>query len=244
MGHEAIICKDKRQQHYDEEAKTTYQEKEDHMFVATCFSSMESCERWLIGSGCTNHVTYNKKLFTQLGEASSSKVRMGDGKHIAVKGKGTIAISTCSGKKFISDVLFVPKIDQNLLSVGQLIEKGIRVVFEDRSCLIKDAKGKDIFKVRMKGKSFALYPLMEEQIAFPENGNVTNLWHKRLGHYHYQGLLQIKSKEMVNGLPELASHVPQFKLCKIGKFTRNLFHKATWRATRKLQLVHIDIVSP
>ena len=39
---------------------------------------------------------------------------MGDGKHIAVKCKGIIAISTCLGIKFISYVLFVPEIDQNL----------------------------------------------------------------------------------------------------------------------------------
>ena len=75
------------------------------------------------------------------------------------------------------------------------------MVVEDKSCFIKDTKGKDIFKVRMKGKSFALNPLMEEQIAFPEKENVTNLCHRRLRHYHYQGLLQMKSKEMVNGLP-------------------------------------------
>ena len=56
---------------------------------------MESYESWLIDSGCTDHMTYNKDLFTQLGEASSSKVRMGDGKHVTVKGKGTIVISTC-----------------------------------------------------------------------------------------------------------------------------------------------------
>ena len=84
------------------------------MFVDTCFSSMESCESGLIDNGYTNRMTYNKELFTQLGEASSSKVRMGDDKHIAVKSKGTISISTCSGTTFISNVLFVPEIDQNM----------------------------------------------------------------------------------------------------------------------------------
>ena len=49
-----------------------------------------------------------------------------------MEGQGTIAISTCSGTKFISDVLYVPEIDQNLFSVGQLIEKGYKVVFEDK----------------------------------------------------------------------------------------------------------------
>ena len=116
---------------------------------------------------------------------------MGDGKHIVVKGKGTIAILTCSNTIYFRWIICL-EIDQNLLSVGQLIEKGFKVVFMDTSCL----------KVSMKGKSFTLNPLVKEQIAFPAKGNVTNLWQKRLGHYHYQGLLQMKSKEKVNGLPD------------------------------------------
>ena len=92
-----------------------------------------------------------------------------------MEGKGTVAISSCSGTKFISDVLYVPEINQNLLSVGQLIEKGYKVVFEDKSCLIKDEVGQDILKVKMTGKSFALNPLEEEQIAFPIRENITEV---------------------------------------------------------------------
>ena len=86
---------------------------------------------------------------------------------------GTVAISSCSGTKLISDVLYVPEIDQNY-----------KVVFEDKSCLIKDVVGQDIFRVKMRGKSFTLNPL-EEQIAFPIKENITDVWHKRLGHYHH-----------------------------------------------------------
>ena len=242
MGHEAVICKNENQ--HGEEAKTVGQEEEDHLFVATCFSGIESSESWLIDSGCTNHMTHNKDLFRELSNANSSKVRVGNGTYIAVKGKGTVAITTFSGTKFISDVLYVPEIDQNLLSVAQLIEKGNKVVFEDKVCLIKDADGKDIFRVKMKGKSFVLNPLEEEQNAFPIKENITELWHKRLGHYHYQGLLQMKSKGMANDLPELDDYIPNCKACQFGKQSRRPFPKATWRATKKLQLVHIDIAGP
>ena len=73
---------------------------------------------WLIDSSRSNHMTHNKSLFKEWCEITSSKVRVGDGKHIAVKGKGTIAIPTCHGTKLITDVLYVPDIDKNLLSVG------------------------------------------------------------------------------------------------------------------------------
>lgn len=98
-------------------------------------------------------------------------------KYIALNGKGTIAISTHLATNLISNVLYVPDIDHNLLSVGKLIEKGYKVLFENKSCSIKYANGKDIFKVKMKGKSFVLNPL-EEKITFPMRENITNLWHK------------------------------------------------------------------
>ena len=137
LRHEIVICKNKIQQH-NEEAKATDQEEEDHLFVGTCFSSEVSNENWLIDSGCTNHVTYNKGLFKELNKTITTKVRVGNGAFIIVLGKGTVAIPTCLGTKLLHDVLYVWDINQNLLSVGQLIEKGNKVVVEDKYYLIKD----------------------------------------------------------------------------------------------------------
>ena len=39
-------------------------------------------------------------------------------------------MKTPSGTKSISDVLYVPKIDQNFISVGQLLEKDFSLVFK------------------------------------------------------------------------------------------------------------------
>jgi len=96
----------------------------------------------------------------------------------------------------------------------------------------------------MKGKSFALNPLEEEQVAFPIKENITEVWHKRLGHYHHQGLLQMKSKKMAADFPELDDHVPTCKACLFGKQKRKVFPKSGKRATCKLQLVHTDISGP
>ncbi|KAK4384439.1 hypothetical protein Sango_3061400 [Sesamum angolense] len=87
------------------------------------------------------------------------KVKIGNGEYIVVKGKGTMAIESISGAKFIKDVLFVPNISQKLLGVGHFIQKGFSVVFESNQYVIKDANDNDVFKVQTKGKSFALVPL-------------------------------------------------------------------------------------
>ena len=57
------------------------------MFVATCIIDMNSKNCWLIDSGCSNHMTHNKGLFREWCEITASKVRVGDGKHIAINGK-------------------------------------------------------------------------------------------------------------------------------------------------------------
>jgi len=62
-----------------------------------------------------------------------------------------------------------------LLSVGQQIERGFKVVFEDKYCLIKDAPSQEIFKVKMKGKSFTLNPLEEKQVVFSLIENHTEI---------------------------------------------------------------------
>nr|KYP37330.1 hypothetical protein KK1_041471 [Cajanus cajan] len=62
------------------------------------------------------------------------------------------------------EMFYVPDINQNLLSVTQLLGKGYKVLFEDKNCVIKDIHNKEVFNVHMKGKSFALNLEKEEPI--------------------------------------------------------------------------------
>ena len=143
-------------------------------------------------------MTYDKESFEELRDTEVKRVRIDNGEHLKVEGKGTVAITSYEGTKFISDDLFVPKIDQNLLSVGQLLDKGYKVLFENKSCLIKDASGKDLFNVKKEGKSFAL-----NLTAFISRVSATKIWHKRLRHFHHRGLLQMQSKKLVEELTDI-----------------------------------------
>jgi hypothetical protein len=164
MGHIEKICRSK-----SEEAKIFTEQQEEELFVATCFAtSNSSSDSWLIDNGCTNHGTNDHKLFKELDKTIVSKVKIGNGDFISVKGKGIVAIESLDGLKYISDVLYVPDIYQNLLSVPQLVEKGFKVIFEDNWCLIKDVKGRDVFKAKMRAKSYALNLSEEQQV--PEGG--------------------------------------------------------------------------
>jgi hypothetical protein len=159
-------------------------------------------------------MSFDKSLFRNLQTTKVAKVRIGNGDCITAKGKGTIAITTNSGTKTISDVLYVPDIDQNLLSVGKLIEKGMKVVFENQSCYIFDAAGQKILQAKMRGKSFSFLPFEE-------------VWHKRLGHCHQQWMINMKIHEAVRGVPSFSDLLPNCNACQFGKQNRKPFPKST-----------------
>ena len=96
---------------------------------------------WYVDSGCSNHMTGNKKLFVEFDDKFKSEVKLGDGKTHKISRKGVITIDTKGGNsKLIYDVHYVPKLTQNLLSVGQLLQRGYMVNFDNGECIIIDKK--------------------------------------------------------------------------------------------------------
>ena len=108
LGHHVRIYKSNFQQ--KNVVQVAYQQEEEQLSVATCFTSNNSSECWLVDSGCTNHMTHDQELFKELNKSQVSKVRIGNGDLITIEGKGTIAIESCAGSKLIYDVLYVPEI--------------------------------------------------------------------------------------------------------------------------------------
>jgi len=174
-GYMEKVCKKKQQE--VQIAQETDEEKEELLFVATCFASDITNETWLIDNGCTHHMTHDKDMFVKLEKTHSSKVKIGNGDYIEVKGIGDITIDVGSGTKIIFDVLYVPEINQNLLSVGQLLEKGYVVVFKDKTCEVFDIIGFKLMSIKMKGKS--LWVNLQKDLAYSSAVNSGQIWHKR-----------------------------------------------------------------
>ena len=75
---------------------------------------------------------------------SPHKVKLGDDYQYPIKGSGESSYKLNSGKSMnMKDVLFVPGLKKNLLSISALDAKGIRVSFVDGQVLIWP-KGKTI----------------------------------------------------------------------------------------------------
>ena len=115
------------------------------------------------------------------------KVKIGNGDYISIKRKGTITIIRTRETKLIYDVLYMPEINYKLLSVGKLIEKGLKVIFEVGCCLILAVNCEQILKVRMKGKSFSFDPIKDELVAFSTTASNTTWSLSLANNANYEG---------------------------------------------------------
>lgn len=159
------ICKEKNYQQAGKAQVAVNETEEEHLFVTSFSESFVGNDAWPVDSGCTNHMTGNSKLFRSLDRSVRFRVKIGNRQYIEVQGKGTVAIEGNQEVKLINDVLFVPNIDHNLLSVGQLVEKGYKVKFEGKECLINNADSKEVLRIPMKDKSFMFKPQEMQQMA-------------------------------------------------------------------------------
>lgn len=132
----------------------------------------------------------NQKYLVSLDEGVASQVTLGDAKLQNIEGKGVIAIKTKGGNsKLVSDVFYVPNLQQNLLSIGQLLHKVYFVVFDKEECKILDKKKNQIVaKVKLaKNKVFPLIMPHKDSFSLKvENIDDFILWHLRYGHLNYK----------------------------------------------------------
>ena len=83
---------------------------------------------------------------------------MGNGALVDAKGKGNISINMKGCGKQIHDVLYVSDLEENLLSVGQLMENDYSLVFRDNYCKIYDKieSNQVVVEVKMIKRNFPL----------------------------------------------------------------------------------------
>ncbi|UYV63097.1 hypothetical protein LAZ67_2003127 [Cordylochernes scorpioides] len=134
IGHIAANCRGMKQttrnrdnQHYQRKVN-----KSDNFLAALNLTSDE--DSWLLDSGATNHVCRNKDWFVDLWEVSSDPIITASGTTEA-KGYGHIFLQTSIHNESIeiklNNVLYVPNVRRNLLSVSKIEENGNRVTFRN-----------------------------------------------------------------------------------------------------------------
>ncbi|MCO5587934.1 hypothetical protein L7F22_041887 [Adiantum nelumboides] len=206
-------------------------------------------------SNCTRSPTTNGRPQITNGPSNNEpfegegSVLTGDDSHHAIQKKGTITIQMSQGEeKDLSNVLLVSGITKNLISVGQIVEKGYEVKFNKDGCYVKNDKGKVVAHGEKNGRLFKLKMNATHNANFSSHSSSSSLilWHKRLGHISHQSIMHLKKEGLVEGLPTFqVNEEPNLcPSCQFGKQQRRRFNKSTYRAKQPLELIHSDVWRP
>jgi len=219
--------------------------------LTTQLTRLPSSE-WVIDSGATNHMSREKSDFAKFSECSSQIAVANDSKIIS-EGAGDvkldISVNGYDEDVIVKDVMYVPDLSSNLLSVSKITEKDLVVVFDDKNCKVYN---KSNFKVsgdvQVTGsKSEGLYvidrPTEPVRAMRAENLNKHELWHKRLGHLSRKGMSQLQDG-LVNEINFGKDSKNVCVTCLEGKQTSKPFRNKGKRAKTKLELVHSDLTGP
>ena len=135
---------------------------------------------------------------------SPHKVKLGDDYQYPIKRSGEDSYKLYCWKSLrIKDVLYVPRLKKNLLSIFALDAKGMRVAFVDGQVLMWP-KRKTIDDATIIGEQEGgLYKLkgQSKQALVHDSIEPSELWHQRLAHLHYRSLPI--ARKSVSGLPKI-----------------------------------------
>jgi len=147
---------------------------------------------WYLDSGCSRHMTGDKRKIKNLKRKDQGFVTYGDNNKGKIIGTGDVG----GGDTLeIKDVLFIEGLKHNLLSIGQLCHKGLKVIFESDYCTIHQKNSKEIALKGMRHNNIYLIDL-----DYASSSNITCLvakeenpwlWHKKGSSYSHEKILMI-----------------------------------------------------
>ncbi|GJU55711.1 zf-CCHC domain-containing protein [Tanacetum coccineum] len=199
-------------------------------------------DEWIKDSGCSKHMTGNRKLFSSYKAYNEGNFIFGSNLHGNIIGKGTISNDSLK----IDNVEHVDNLRFNLLRIEQICDNKCRVTFfEHDSEITKDGKviGRGIRKKGLYVMKLGNKP--KDKICLATIDENSMLWHRRLGHANMHLIQSSASKELVKNLPKLKFDQHFCDACKIGK-QAHAIHKAknVVSTTRCLELLYMDLFGP
>ena len=160
-------------------------------------------------------------------------IRIGYRSEIKGGGIGNIPLETESSRITLQDVLYVPNIGSNLLSVAKTIDHGHSLLFTPSECKIQNTEGK-VKGVRegnvyiLRAKKVALEALSNADIAVS-----AETWHRCLGHRSLDGpaMASIQKAIVVLDVRENTLNSEDTRVCETCAIGRQ--HKETMTVKRK-----------
>jgi len=125
----------KTQAHFAKEEELSDSEAVTLMAQIEIMNNDESL--WYLDLGYSTHTTGRNDLFVKVQEPHShGRIKFADNSSLIVEGVGKVVLRDLDGRQIVvENVLYVLGLKTNLISLGQLLEKGFSMKMED-NCLV------------------------------------------------------------------------------------------------------------
>ena len=263
--HDTDFCRHlkKKSKANHSQAKVAQDVLQDFSFVASRIPFSDRGKlHFFADSGCSQHMTDQRHIFSHFQPVDPNTWFVeGIGEsHLSVKGKGTVPIVSYVGNETFSmelkEVLYVPDLGANLISVRAFTARGGKVLFEGGTSSF-------YFKEKLcieghcgdKSKLYSLNIMASLQleskedfamISFPRDFSAA-AWHERLGHTCYNNLRTLANGDFVTGFKVTGSIVkPNCPCigCMAGKMCRDPFSGERPREEEVGGRIHSDVAGP
>lgn len=129
-------------------------------------------------------------------------------------------------KIVMKEVLYIPSLDSNLLSVRKIAQRGLKVRFVKAKCEIISDDGKVVAVAKASENLFQL--VVPESARLSEevrhNENCPHTWHRRFGHRDPRVFDRLQTEGLVTGFTMRDCGLKQVcEDCLKGKLSRNSF---------------------
>jgi Pol polyprotein, beta-barrel domain len=196
--------------------------KSSKVIVSTNTSVFLSFENdphiWFIDSAASSHLCGDKSLFNSMYTVPSLTIETASGDAFTANQRGTIKITLRSDPSHcledvpitLKEVIYVPKLNANLLSIGRMTSAKVVVSFTDTYLtLVLDndilARGQKVnnlfaFEAMVDRPRLEIKPQVE-QASYSTEPSESTVWHHRLAHTAYPTIDKMAREKIVIGLP-------------------------------------------
>lgn len=208
---------------------------------------------WVLDTGASDHMIANQSYFSTYKKLDKPRVvRYGNKGLSDIIGVGDVKVTSKVGhnkykKLLLRNVLHVPQLGRNLLSLGAASDQGSTGIFTSDKLILKNKAGEvQMIGHRISSKLWrAELHVVRPTAYFCNTDNQLDIWHERLGHVGHSTIESMIKNNAAEGMNESDTSKIACKSCLLGKQARKHFpSRSRKRAEVVGQRVHVDVCGP
>lgn len=247
-GHLAKNCyhnKTKSAETSDKTKAPAKNKNDKALIVKQCTDSIAT--DWYVDSCASSHMTNRREVLSDVKIKKDRNITTACNSDLQTEAVGninlTVSVDGISSQVEARDVLYVPNITTNLLSVGKMVSKGNTVTFSSNGCRITSADGELLATATEVEGIYKLDQARERVYLSDESDENHELWHRRLGHANRKSMQTLANNPQF-GVSFKKVNMEPCETCLKGKQTRLPFQISRSRSKDVLELVHSDVCGP